>query len=492
MKKNTLVVIFFFSMLFCKAQFIAPEIIEKHSPSNISKIYEITLNTLIDHSTQIKLANILNEKDSVMVLALKNNSSLKVINETLNSYQRKFEDQFSPVDKEKYLRYVHKSFIEADARIHTSYLTTKYSFNEELSKIFFNLYFNKNVAIINEIANKNDSSILSEAAFKALKNFDTIHSGQLTALQGQGYFNETVSKLNKVKPFSEKQMSMLRDEYRTQCFRKGDDFHNNFTVALRKITSDTQYYVELYQDSVNDLVQKQSKIELNEYLYKYNLQSADLLAIKPIIEEKVQNNIWTDIRFSFSRIRDSLQKDINQTSWFKIKNKLIRSGYTSLGTSRFSNVLRHKKSLNLSNKQLDSIADLDLEFDLMTFTFVTKNNGATPNYSQFERVLLKKYLREGQFDTLINFESMMQATANAKRDWNEIMKYKLMSESDSGSVTKSLVTYYKNYLVLVERYFLEPDKYKKLIDIAVKNRPQILNSLENAQVNDNYINDSRL
>lgn len=481
MKKTFLFLALMSGFLATSAQFIAQEILEKHSPSTIAKVYEVTLNTLIDHPTQLKLANILYEKDSLVMIAVKGGASLKSIKEIIDNYEAKFSNQFSKEDKIKYENYRHKSYIEAYARINTSYLRKKYLLSESLAKIFYSVSYNKGMAILKESATQSNDSKLSDSAFRSLNVFDTLYQGNLIALKGQPYFNAALDKLKKLKPFNDKQLSALEENYRLQCYRRGDDFHNNFNAALKTVTTDSVYYKALYEDSIKNVASKQAKVEIKEYMYKYGLNPSEVLAIKPIVEDKVFKNIWNNTQYPFSRLRDSLQYDINEKSWLKVKNKLIRLGYTALGTSRFTNTIRHKKTLNLSDAQIDTLADLDLDYDLMIFSYKVNNNGAIPNYSQFERIMLSKVLREGQYDTLINNESMVQAIANAKSDWNEIRYYNLANEGDSSATLRALVNYHKNHLVLVERYYLEPERYKILIANSLQNKPSILKRLEEAK-----------
>ena len=260
--------------------------------------------------------------------------------------------------------------------------------------------------------------------------------------------------------------------------KRGDAFHKNFNAAMQFCISDSIYYKTLYQDSINNVAKKQSEIELDNYVFKYNLNDAARNKIAPILYDKAKRNTWLDTRYAFNRKRDSLQTEINELSWAKIKKELIRLGNTQLSKSKFVTAISYKQILKLSEDQLDSLAEANLQSVMMLYNYAASTKGATLDNSFYVNETLIGILREGQYDSLLQIEVRPQAVANANENWKELAKYKLTNGLDSASVIQPIVNYQTTRLIIWERYKYDSKTYDNLTKMNRENKPEILKRLD--------------
>jgi hypothetical protein len=465
-----------------QAQLIDPAITKKYPSSIVTQVYQVTLNTLIPYEVQGKLAGVLHKRDSLVADAVKNDGSLREIKSIIDSFQIQFDGQFVNEYKIRYHSFLHKSFIESTAKADAAFVQQKYGADAETQNNIYKLSKSRQFVLLKAAAQLTSAPTLADSSFKAISQADSMYNSFIAIAKGETYFGSMIKELNKVKPVTGTEADCLLNTFKTQCFKRGGDYNANFNVAMQSCIKDTLYFKVLYEDSISSLAAKRSRTELNEYIYRYNLVQQDIDSIQPIIYSKVRRNIWLDIKHPFNRLRDSLQNVANETAWMRIKNKLIRNGYFALGSSRISNAMRQFKLLKLSPGQIDTLSKFDLEIDLLSFGHKMATRGSTPNFVPgMERELLKQSLREGQLDTLIYYESLMQATANAKNDWSRIAALQLAPAADSAATIKILTSYHRNWLVLNERYKSEPGKYKTLLNSAVQAKPPLLKAADEAE-----------
>jgi hypothetical protein len=482
MKKRIIFTCLLAMPFFVQAQLVDPAIAKKYSSAIVAQVYQATLNTQIPYAVQGKLADILYKRDSLVADAVKNDGSLRQIKSIIDSFHIQFNGQFTGEYKIRHQTFLHKSFIEGTAKADAAFVQQKYGAGTETQNNLYNLAKSRQFVLLKAATQLGTAPTLADSTYKAINLADSMYTSFIAIAKGETYFNGMLQELNKVKPFSPTEAECLQKTFKTQCFKRGDDYHANFNVAMQSCIKDTGYFKVLYEDSIKSLAAKRSRSELYDYIYKYNLVQQDIDSIQPIIYSKVRRNIWLDVKHPFNRLRDSLQNIANETAWLRIKNKLIRNGYFALGSSRISNAMRQYKILKLSPGQLDTLSKFDLEIDLLSFGHKMATRGSMPNFVPgMERELLKQSLREGQLDTLIYYEALMQATANAKNDWSRIAALQLAPAADSAATIKILTGYHRNWLVLNERYKSEPGKYKALLNSAVQAKPPVLKAADEAE-----------
>jgi hypothetical protein len=482
MKKRIALTCLWAMPFFAQAQLIDPAIVKKYSPAIVTQVYQVTLHTQIPYAVQGNLAGVLHKRDSLVADAIKNDGSLQQIKSIIDTFQVQFNGQFVNEYKVRYQTFLHKSFIEGTAKADAAFVQQKYGADAETQNNIYNLSKSRQFVLLKAAAQMPAATLLADSSFKAINLADSMYTSFIAVAKGETYFGSMLKELNRVKPVTGAEADCLKNTFKTQCFKRGGDYYANFNVAMQSCIKDTGYFKVLYEDSINSLAAKRSRTELYEYIYRYNLVQQDIDSIRPIIYSKVRRNIWLDVKHPFNRLRDSLQDVANETAWLRIKNKLIRNGYYALGSSRISNAMRQYKILRLSPGQQDTLSKFDLEIDLLSFGHKMATHGSTPNFVPgMERALLKQCLREGQLDTLMYYEALLQAMPNAKNDWNRIAALQLAPAADSAATIKMLTNYHLNWLVLNERYKSEPAKYKTLLNSAVQAKPPVLKAADEAE-----------
>jgi hypothetical protein len=464
--------------------FIEPTIIEKYSASVYSRVYEITLSTLIPHEKQIKFAKFFTSKDSLILNAAKQEQSIKYIKGLVDSMDIVFNKIFDEENLFKYNSFKYKPFFDADASIKAAYIKQKYNSSDENAKVFYNLNMAKNQRVLNAVLTNASITKLPDSTISFFKKHDSIAAKYIIAAAGETFYKNQIDKFDKLKPLASKEKEDLAKYYKIYCLTRGDDYHKNFNAAMQFSISDSNYYKLLYKDSINEVAKKQSQVELEHYVFKYNLTEDISNKIKAIVEEKAQRNVWLDTRYYNRRKRDSLQTEINELSWMKIKRVLIKLGYTQLGESKFIDAIKYKQVLNLSISQIDTMIEANYAIDTMAYNYDIVTKGAVFDFSNYCNLRMKEILREGQYDTLLQIQVRPQAMASTTQNWEELVKYKLTTGLDSAVVIKPIISYHINRLILWERYKYDIKTYDKLSAINRQNKPDILKKLDAAKKED--------
>jgi len=309
----SLIGFFMFCAVKLNAQtFIAPVIIEKYPASVYSRIYEITLSTLIPHEKQIQFAQFFTSKDSLILNAAKKEKSIKYIKVLVDSLDIVFDKIFDAETLFKYNYFKYKRYFDADANIQSAYTKQKFNTSDENKKVFYNLTTAKNQRVLKALLSNANLINLPDSTITFYHKYDSIIAKYLIAAEGESFFKTQIEKLNKIKTLSVKEKDEVSKYFKIYCLTRGNDYHKNFNAAMQFSVSDSNYYKALYKDSINEIAKKQSQIELEHYEFKYNLNGEASNNIKPIIEEKAQRNVWLETRYYNRRKRDSLQTEINE------------------------------------------------------------------------------------------------------------------------------------------------------------------------------------
>ncbi len=458
--------------------FIAPEIQDKYHPSVYSRVYEITLITLIPHEKQVEFAIFFQRKDSLLIEAAKQEKSIKYCKELLDSLQIVFNKLFNGQQSFRYNLFKYQNYFEADAKMDASFIKDKFKTEEDIETSIYKLGLIKNQRVLKALLSNSSITNMPDSNKLFYQKHDSIISKYIITAQGESYFKNKISELEKIKQLSEKDKLELRKNYQNFCLKNGNNFHKNFNAAMQFTVSDAAYYKLLYQDSIDNIARLISNADIESYVYKYNLDALSKSKIAPILLDKANRTVWLETRYMFNRKRDSLQTEVNEISWAKIKKELIRIGYTSLGRSRFIDAIKYKRILQVSEIQIDSLVEENLRLDLLNYQFAAENNGAVADYSVYTSFMLRKVLNEGQYDTLLQLVVTPQALASAKQNWQELMKYKLTVGLDSAIAIKPIISYHLKRLIIWERYNADYKTYDKLMSVNRQNKPEILKRLD--------------
>lgn len=470
-----------------EAQLIPNSIIDKYPAGVVSRVYEISLVTLIDSAKQTKLANFFMKKDSLITNAAKGAISVKSSKSQIDSMEIEFENILDAEERFKYNFFKYQRFFEADAKMEAGYIKKKYSTSSDIATSIQKLNISKNQRVLKALTSNSNLSDLPDSNMVYYHKYDSILSKYLITAQGEQYFNQKLKELAKVKPVSAKNVEELRKNYENLCLKNGANYHKNFNAAMQICIPDSAYYKTLFQDSIAEVARLHAKKEIEEYIYKYSLNDDARNKITPIIFEKANKTVWLETRYQFTRKRDSLQIEVSETAWARIKNELIRLGYTQLDKSRFVNAIRFKDVLHLSKPQIDTLIGTNLSNDLTINAYKTLNKGAYPDFGWYVAAQLKLILTEGQYDTLLLIESQPQAIANAKYNWEELKKFNLTTGVDSVSTVRSIVAYHISLITLADRYAGDRATYNKLARATRQTKPEILKRLDAVKKEDENI-----
>jgi hypothetical protein len=479
MKQITLCALFFLSLLYSKGQVMAPALVEKYPPGVVSKIYEVTLNTLISHETQIKLANVLVARDKWVMEAAQKDGSLQLIKNALDSFQVLFNAQFAKADRVVYETYLHKGFIEGAAKTVVAALQQQYVVDAETAKGLYTLHRARQLAAIKGYALLEAGQPLTDSVAKLLALTDSLYQGHITVAKGEGYFRATLQKMNAAKPVAGRTADCLHQKFVASTLRHGNDYHQNFNMAMRYCVMDTVHFKAMYTDSLEAVLRQRARAELTDYRYRYNLNQWDVDSIAPLIYDRIKQNLWLETRHPFGPARDSLQVELNELSEMHIKKRLVKMGYHTLGTSRISWALQFRKILQITPQQVDNLCAHEIRIDSMIYRLsINKSHGLIPMQRYIQaNTALRQILTANQYDSLPFLESLSPARKQAQATYRLAVEYKLAAEADSLAIVAELFHYFSVSFTLGIRFDQDPVKYERLYKVAVLNRPDIIKRL---------------
>jgi hypothetical protein len=465
-------------LLPASAQVVSKQVTDKYPASVITRVYEVTKASSLSPDKQLSLAAFYVRKDSMIAGMLQRNTSPGEIDLVQSALEQEFNELLNSRERLKYKVSVNSEFIEKDARAIASYMARKYGAKADLELILYKLILEKNNGLLRVMHTTIDSNDTRKQEQFVLSRFDSIYNDYMVAVKGEPYFKQQVDRLTAIKPLTEKEFTILRNNYLNGCLKKGDNYYKNFHTALLFASDNKDYYQLLYKDSIENEVAKKSKQELNDLLYKYGLHDTLLRKIDPILADKTRKITELEATMVFNSTRDSLIRNVEASAWAQVKKIMIRAGYYRLSNSRFVNAMRYEKILNLSSAQLDSLAEKNYRLDILEY--VTKSidpwNEYDPKY--FTNANMEKIFTPGQYDTLLKIESRPLAMSNTYRDWNALKNYKLTEGLDSATTSLSIFTYHMSNLILTRRYEHDKVTLNRLMKANAAYKPAALVKLE--------------
>jgi hypothetical protein len=487
MTRQTILTVFLWlGLLPCRAQVAHPDIAAKYPPGVVSEVYGIVLNTLIPHGTQLKLAGLARQRD-MLVMEAAQRGQLQYIKNALDSFRVLMDAAIPVAYRAQYETYLHRGFVEGNAKATVAALQKRLPMDSATARQLYTMHRARQLASIKGYAALAAGGPLPDSVARTMALTDSLYQSNLIVAKGEGYFAAALQRLRSAGPLDTKTETCLRKQYVAHTLRHGDNYHQNFNMAMRHCVMDSAHFKAMYEDSLAAVIASRAQGELTAYRYRYNLPQWAVDSIAPLAYEKARRGLWLETRHPVGRTGDSLIAVAREISWQRIKNKLVRLGYYALATNRMGRALQWRHTLRITDSQQDSIHKYSLALDtvlqIASFRFGMEAKDRDDLSATFH---LRHILTENQYDSLPFLESILPAQNTANWDWNEIKRYKLAEAADSAEIHGRLMHYYVTCLTLIKRQRIEPQKYERLAQVTIQNRPDILVRLHEAMKADGW------
>ena len=230
---------------------------------------------------------------------------------------------------------------------------------------------------------------------------------------------------------------------------------------------------------------------LSFWVNKFKLSEQVTKKITPLVNAKTKRLQSID-SLPASGAKDSLKIRVNQSFNDRITSVLIRNGYADIESSRFTNALKYKKELNLTNEQIDSLVSKNLVLDEIRHSYVPKDYTDRFDARPFTNANFRPIFTNQQYDIILAIETKPNAVSDARRIWQNLSNYGLKNNIDSVTNFNSLVDYCLNRLLLIKKHADDVDKSVLLNLLKNLNKPDILQKLDSLNSQSLAVRDSSL
>ena len=150
-----------------------------------------------------------------------------------------------------------------------------------------------------------------------------------------------------------------------------------------------------------------------------------------------------------------------------------------LPASQFTSILKDRKDLSLSGKQVDSLITYVSILEKQKLAYKSKNAYQKYDPSQFEAKAIIRTLNPTQYDTYLKKKNQANAVVNEKKKWAKLKQYGLDAGVDSIQTNRELINYELKLLVANERYHNDDSPQNaELKKVVEHNKPPLYKKLE--------------
>jgi len=312
---------------------------------------------------------------------------------------------------------------KTEGEIMAKVILQKYQCDTAIANTLGNLYSKRRIAFDKAYFSTNpDSAKKNQQLFVIIAKYDSLIDKFVYTASSAAFIKNKLAQLDSIKPLLPKQKSSLQNIFETLCLKRENGFADNFNDALHRVITDTIYYAKLYKDEIT-LQTTGNSIRVLKNLRKNNkITGAGLDILLPIIKEKERQTAIVNLTYpSFTKAKDSLLEKINANYDSLIQLTLLKDG-SKLPSSQFAIAVANRKTLGLTNAQVDSLLFHSAKLKQMKDSFLLKNPYGKYDSKAFETDNITKILSEDQYTKVLQIKNKSQAETEANQDWLELQQ----------------------------------------------------------------------
>ena len=435
-----------------KAQTVCQQITNHYPASVISRVYEVASKINVTPDKQLLLARYFQKEDSLVARAVINGATPGEIASIRTLTKNDFINIFTSAELDSYYTAMVNEDAMKESKIMALMAREKYGCDTATERKLYKLFYVRNSLVEKTCLRYSGSPKLDSVLSVLIVKLDTITDKYLSLAQSNAYFNRKIALLDSIKPLTQKEKVRLSIYFNLNKKSKDGSLADHFNEALHKVVTDTVYYASLYRKEISQLATLNSGKEILDISIKNQPTNEGMKSLFPIVSEKERKLATINFAFpTYTMHKDSLIRKTTARYDSLINVALMRDG-SQAGKSQFDIALKNRKSLGLTNAQVDSLVSGAAMFNKLNNDYSTKDPDGKIDPKAFESDNMSKILTEAQYTKVLVVKNNVQAKNDALRDWKELGLRNIKAGYDSTIVVKQLTTFYLAKYAAYDRY----------------------------------------
>jgi hypothetical protein len=482
----------FFNTL--QAQVIDTNALKNFDAGIVSKVYSFARYTTLTSGQQRYLAYYYKITDSIAKLWILQGRPAAEIDSLLNKSSHIFYE-LNNIDASNKAAFSEKNsaaFASMASRGEMDYIQEEYKPGPHENKIIAQWVAAKYKMIYQRyLMNQDDTySAKQSSGLYDLYNF-------YPALYASKYISDYIEKLATIKKLPDATQLNIRNAFlNTIRNNKYADWSNALLNITRYLLPDTALFSKLYHEELT------KQAIANSAADKYNLitvQHISYNAFNGVFNLVVQKNYANAlIQYTYgadnSYIVDSLIFLSSRHYDSAIKASLIRDG-SLLPNTQFAIALKYKDYLKLDPKLIDTLVFHAMVLAGRQDSVQLRDPFVTIEFGDYESRVLSSLLTEEQYTGLLMIRNKSNAYATARKDWDDLEKFKLTGNLNKDQTIIQMAEYYIARFSAWNRMAHDNKRQTANMRALEEIKPEIIKKLDQARWNatiDKPNNDAKL
>jgi len=279
------------------------------------------------------------------------------------------------------------------------------------------------------------------------------------------YLDAQTEVLNNIRPLQTHEKQQFDSIFWVQW-----EEHGRSEIALHEAMCGAltvaQYFRQYFKDQIDKRAWVIFNDDINYFKQRQKLPERSLEKIKPILQERSKETAYCEYRFftdskkradAITAVRDKYRESISKVT---IKDNSSGASY-NLGL-----VLENRETLNLSDKQIDSIvAAVQQIRQLSKNGVITREKN---NRWEYERIFIIQHLNEEQVGGFVNIRNFDYAKSYAEKMWKDMDDYNISFEYNKEEIITEIIMYQLSKERIKYVYKDDPERLKELDDYLYK------------------------
>jgi hypothetical protein len=367
-----------------------------------------------------------------------------------------------------------------EAKVEAAALRKKFGGDNAMETSFYNIYYTRRTEM-NEAMEKFSGARLFRVLSGIVTKYDSIADHYISIAASNAFISKKIAMLDGIRPLAPGERTMLTDGFISLCLlRKDLSFSDNFTDAMKQALKDTVYYAAIYKDAVEKAVRLHFNSDAKTMMAGGQLTKDEFQSVSPLVFNKERALALIGYAYSDNE-KDNLLERTAQRYDSLIGLTLLRGG-ASMSKSAFSAAVRNRKTLNLSDGQVDTLMMKAAAMDqLKKDPGYRTASGEKFSAKVYESEQMPWILTDDQYNQLLILLNQDQALTWAKGDWEELRKRSLTDDYDSAVVIKQIYNYDLVQLMAKQRYANDPVQLNAALTSSNETAPAALSRLKTAR-----------
>jgi hypothetical protein len=305
------------------------------------------------------------------------------------------------------------------------------------------------------------------------------------ALYSNRFINEYLQRLNAIKKIPDSIAIKIRNGFLNGIRAdKYIDWSKTLLDITRYVLPDTALFSGMFHDQLIREAVTRSAVDKYNLIVTQHITNGAYDSVYGFILKKNYANCLIEFTYGTTKqyLVDSLIFEVSRHYDSAVKAALIRDGSLQPAT-QFALALKYKEYLQLSPAQCDSLVWQALYLSRVLDTMQLRDPFASTDFGDYEALHLTALLSEQQYTDLLMIRNKPGAYAQARRDWEDLVKFQIAQHFDKESTIIEIGNYYVARYSSWNRLAYDTKKQTDNMRALEDTKPQALKLLDQARWN---------